>query len=127
MNIATVKTTGSGGPITAKVAVPQFPQSSAGVIWRYNTDQTFDTRVGIFTTEIQEVPLGAPESISGKHFLVEGAVLHHNDNPPSPYQVVVAILQGGKEVHKEVPPEGGTGQIGDKNVPFIYRFVVELE
>lgn len=123
-DITTIQVPASGGSVVVKTSVPHFPQSVAGVVWRYNADKTPDGKAGIFSTNIPDVPLGAPMAIDKKLFLIEGAVLHHNDNPPTPYQVVVAITQGGSLIHEEVPSIGGAGQIRDKNIPFLYRFTI---
>lgn len=121
-DIAIIPVSTTGGPVFVTVAVPQFPQSVGGVVWRYKPDQTFDVRAGMFTTTASEVPLGAPSVVNDKFFMVEGAVLHHNDNPATPYQVVVSVTQDGHIVHTEVPSPNGFGTIGNQDVPFLYRF-----
>jgi hypothetical protein len=125
MKIATVNISTAGGVVSVKVEARQFPQSISGVIWRYKSDKTSDGKAGVFNTQIPEVSLGAPSSIKDKFFLVEGGVLHQNDDIPTPYQVVVTITQGDKVVLEEIPPDGGTGQIENKNIPFWYRFEVK--
>ena len=126
MHIATIQAAAHGGPLSVSIKADKFPQSIAGVVWRYKPDKAPDGKAGSFSTQIPEVPLGGPGAISGKFFLIEGAVLHHNDNPPTPYQVVVSVRQGTTVLHTEVPPDSGSGQISNKNVPFVYRFVVEV-
>ncbi|MBD2704045.1 hypothetical protein IC229_25595 [Spirosoma sp. BT702] len=121
-NITIIPINANGEPISVTLAIPNFPQSIGGVVWRFNADKTFDVKAGLFTTTAGEVPLGAPSVVDDKIFLVEGAVIHHNDNPPTPYQVVVTITQNGKIIHTEVPSENGSGKIGTDNVPFLYRF-----
>jgi hypothetical protein len=121
-DITIIPINANSDPLSVTVAVPNFPQSVGGVVWRFKEDKTFDVKAGIFTTTAGEVPLGAPSVVSNKIFLVEGAVLHHNDNPPTPYQVVVTITQNGSVIHTEVPPLNGSGKIGNANVPFLYRF-----
>lgn len=121
-NIAVISINADGDPLSVTVAIPNFPQSVGGVVWRFNDDKTFDVKAGLFTTTAGEVPLGAPSVINNKIFLVEGAVLHHNDKPPTPYQVVVTITQNGSVIHTEVPSINGSGKIGTANVPFLYRF-----
>ena len=111
-----------GGPVFVTISIPKFPQSLAGVVWRYNDNDQFDSKAGMFVTTASEVPLGAPSVIKTKKFLVEGAVLSHNDNPPTPYQVVVTVTQDSKILHSEIPSIGGFGKLADKNVPFLYRF-----
>ena len=53
-----------------------------------------------------------------------GTVLAHGDDPPTPYQVIVSILQGEQELSHEVPPDNGSGRLGTQNRVFVYRFVV---
>lgn len=125
ISIIPISTTGD--PISVTLAIPKFPESIGGVIWRFNDDKTFDVKAGLFTTTAAEVPLGAPSIILKKIFLVEGAVLHHDANPPTPYQVVVTITQNGRVIHTEVPSLNGSGQIGTANVPFLYRFQFKSE
>jgi hypothetical protein len=112
-----------GGPVTVKLEAREFPQSVVGILWRYAADKTPEGKAGEMTSQIQTVPLGSPASNSGKLYLLEGAVLNQNDNPPTPYQVVVAIRQNDVVVHEEVP-EDGSGQIGKADVPFVYRFTL---
>ncbi|QMW01502.1 hypothetical protein [Spirosoma foliorum] len=121
-DLAIIPISSSGGPVFVTVAIPKFPQSLAGIVWRYDAKDTFDTKAGMFVTTASEVPLGAPSVINTKKFLVEGAVLSHNDDPPTPYQVVVTVTQDGKILHSEIPSIGGFGKLADKNVPFLYRF-----
>jgi hypothetical protein len=122
MNTVVINLENISGPVVAKVTCPQFPQSIAGIIWRYNADQTPDKRSGNFTTQLPEVPLGTAGTIAEKFFLVEGAVLQQNDTPPTPYQVIVSIIQNGNLIHQEIPESGGTGQLSDKNKAFVYLF-----
>ncbi|HEU5170711.1 MAG TPA: hypothetical protein VFU46_09240 [Gemmatimonadales bacterium] len=113
------------GPVSVDLASPQHPQTLAGVLWRYAEDKSPEGRAGEFTPGIMSVAIGSLASNRNKFFLLEGAVLHHNDPAPTPYQVVVSILRDGRAVHAEVPPEGGTGQIKDADVPFVYRFQLQ--
>ncbi len=115
------------GPVSVTVTAPKFPQSIGGVVWRYNADKTFDLKAGLFTNVASEVPLGAPGLVNNKFFLIEGGVLHQNDVPPTPYQVVVTILQNGKVLHQQIPPENGSGKIGNNDIPFLYRFQLKAQ
>lgn len=124
--IVIVPISSTDGPISVTVTAPKFPQSIGGVVWRYNADKTFDLKAGLFTTTASEIPLGAPSLVDNKFFLIEGGVLHHNDDPPTPYQVVVSVVQNGKILHQQVPPENGSGKIGNKDVPFLYRFQLKI-
>ena len=120
--MSTINISAAGGNVTATVSCPKYPQSVVGVIWRYNADQSFDKQVGSFKTNEPDVDLGPPAEINGKFFLVEGSVLNQNDNPPTPYEVNVTISQDGNQLSGEVPADGGSGNISDKDIPFDYRF-----
>lgn len=125
MNTVIINLKSMSGPVVAKVTCPQFPQSFAGIIWRYNADQSPDKRAGSFTTQLSDVPLGTPAAIKDKIFLIEGAVLQQNDNPPTPYQVIVSFMQNGNLIHQEIPESGGTGQLSNKNKAFVYLFHIK--
>ena len=114
------------GPVSVSITVPNFPQVVGGVVWKYNADKTPDGKAGIFTAKASEVPLGAPSVVANKFFLIEGAVLNHGDNPPTPYQVVVSITQNGKILQTEVPSINGSGKIGSEDEPFLYRFQLRI-
>ncbi len=124
MSTSAIKISANGGPVTAKVSCPRFPQTIVGVIWRYNPDETFDFRCGTFQTDSQIVSLGTVTDTDGKLFLIEGAVLNQNDNPPTPYEIVVEIFQDGNLLNTEVPTDGGKGNIGDKDIAFVYHFTL---
>ena len=112
------------GPLSVELFAPHFPQTPAGVLWRYDSAQQPEGKAGEFSPGVPSVSLGSPASVAGKYFLLEGVVLNQGDNPPTPYQVQVSILQAGVPVHQEVPPDGGSGQIGTADVPFVYRFKI---
>jgi|GEM_PF-3109153 len=120
-----VNAVASGGPIALRVASPDFPQIVAGRVWRYNADMTPDGSAGTFNSDAPDVPLGAPGPMAGKYFLVQGVVLHQNDDPPTQYQVVVSVMQGENVLHREVPAHNGSGEIGGADIPFTYRFRME--
>lgn len=121
-----IQATAGGGTITVRISSPDFPQTVAGKVWRYNADKTKDGAAGIFTSDAPEVPLGVPAQVNGKFFLIQGAVLHQNDDPPTPYQVVVTVKQGENVLHEAVPENNGAGQIGSEDIPFTYRFQMEV-
>lgn len=127
MSSITVVPITSSDPVSVTVTAPKFPQNIGGVIWRYNSDKTFDVKAGLFTTIASEIPLGAPGLIDEKFYLIEGGVLHNNDEPPSPYQVVVTITQNGNIIHQQVPPDNGFGKIGKNDIPFLYRFQIKIQ
>jgi hypothetical protein len=123
--IATVEIPPAPGSLSVELSSPLTPQALAGVLWRYAPDETPEGKAGAFTPTLSSVPIGALSSIRDKFFLIEGTVLHHNDPQPVPYQVVVSIVRDGHALHTEVPPEQGTGQIKDQNMPFVYRFQIK--
>ena len=122
MKISTIEISAQGGSTSVRISSPQFPQTLAGVLWRYDASKNPDGKAGEFTPGIPTVPLGGSSAIDGKFYLIEGAVLHQNDNPPTPYQVVVSFTQDGNVIHEEVPEENGTGQLGSEDAVFAYRF-----
>ncbi len=131
MNIKSIKVSEEAESVILKIEAKQFPQSIAGIVWRYKVDQNPDGVAGEFSTQISDIPIGSSNEIKGKYFLIEGAVLHQNDNPPTPYQVLVTIKQkvkgdGENIVSEEIPENGGSGKVGTANVPFFYRFKVEV-
>jgi hypothetical protein len=123
--VATIEIPPALGSLSVELSSPLTPQALAGVLWRYSASKAPEGKAGAFTPTLNNVPIGALSSVRDKYFLVEGTVLHHNDPQPVPYQVVVSISRNGTALHSEVPPEGGTGQIKDKNMPFIYRFQIK--
>lgn len=125
MKITTIQARAADGPLTVALAAPQFPQAAAGVLWRYAPDKQPDGQAGQFTPQFAFVPLGPVGGNDGRIFLLEGAVLHQNDNPPTPYQVVVTVSQPGRLLSEEIPPEGGSGQLGTTDAPFVYRFCIQ--
>ncbi len=125
MNVSTISARAADGPLTVEVTDPLFPQNVAGVLWRYTPAKVPDGQVGKFTPQDPSLPIGTVGSNAGRFFMVEGAVLSQNDTPPTPYQVVVTVRQPGKVLSQEVPPDGGSGQVGTQDVPFVYRFQIQ--
>lgn len=115
-----------GGPISVTIAVSKFPKNIAGVVWRYNADTSFDVKVGIFTIITSENSLGVPSVVNDKIFLVEGAILHHNDIQVAPYQVIVSVMQENKVLQTEVPPIKAYGKFKNEDVSFIYHFQLKV-
>ena len=122
MSTKTINISATGGNIVAKINCPKYPQIVAGVIWRYNEDQSFDKQAGVFNSDEPDVDLGSPSDVNGKYFLVEGSVLNQNDDPPTQFEVNVAIAQEDNQLTNEVPKDGGSGKISNKDIPFDYRF-----
>jgi hypothetical protein len=125
--LTTIRPTAGGGPLAVTVASPRFPQNVSGVLWRFDRAQQPDGQAGSFGPGSQTVSLGTPGEAGGRFFMIEGAVLHQNDNPPTPYEVEVTVSQNGVPLTREVPAEGGSGMIGSENQAFLYRFAVAEE
>lgn len=126
MSIPTIRARLNGGDITVRVTDPTHPQAVAGVIWRYNPDESPDGSAGDFGTDQPEVVLGRGASVDGRFFQAEGAVLAMGDDPPSPYRVVVSVRQDGALLHEETPASGGSGTVGADNQPFVHSFRIVL-
>lgn len=112
-------------PVTLKITAEEYPQAIVGKVWRYLSDKSPDGAAGNFKMGISKIPLGMPNSVDRKFFLIQGVVLAQNDTPPTPYSVAVTLLQGNQILHQEIPKEGGSGHISDKDIPFMYRFTLE--
>ena len=108
-----------------RLQIPQYPQNAAAVLWRYASDDTPEMSVGNVTSRAPVLHLGSPGVNHQKQFLLEGAVLAQGDRTPTPYQILVAILQDDRVVHEEVPQYNGSGQLGKEDVPFLYSFKIE--
>jgi len=125
MNITKIVMSSAGGALTATISCPTTPQSVVGVVFRYNSDQSFDKKMGLFKTDSPDINLGSPIENDGKLFMIQGTVINFNDDPPSPYKVVVDISQNGNVLSTEVPSDGGSGKIGDKDIAFAYNFSLQ--
>jgi hypothetical protein len=125
MNITTV-TARKNAALRAVLSAPDFPQNAVGVLWRFDKNQQPLGEAGAFTPDTPSVSIGTAEDIAGQFFLLEGAVLHQNDSPPTPYRTLVTILDGDDVISREIPKDGGEGQVGTKDVPFVYRFTVKV-
>lgn len=102
----------------------KFPQNLGGILWRYTPDEKPDGDAGEYTPTKSELPIGELTSIKDCFFRLEGYVVHHNDSPPSPYEVQVAITADGQTLHSEVPEDGGRGEVGTKDEAFLYVFQI---
>jgi hypothetical protein len=126
VSIVTVPVPSPFGPLDVTIASPSHPQVLTGVLWRYKPDQTPDGVAGTFTPASPTAPIGNPTDNDGKFFMIEGAVLHQNDNPPTAYEVVVTVRHNGVAIHVDVPSDGGTGTIGSADVRFAYTFQIKV-
>lgn len=122
MSVAEIVVPTTPGTLSVAVASPGFPHALAGVLWRYKPDRSPDGKAGTFTPQFSSVAIGSLASCAGRFFMIEGAVLEQDDDPPTPYQVVVSISLGDRVIHQEVPGDGGTGSVGNADVPWVYRF-----
>ena len=120
----TVNVDKDGGIVYAMVKDQDYPQSITGIIWRYDTNKQPDGKAGSFNSSIGTLPLGTPSECDKNFFLVDGIVIHQNDDPPTPYQITVAILQDEKELLKMVAEDNGTGQLGKDNIQFTQRLKI---
>jgi hypothetical protein len=112
-------------PVIVNVSCPSFPQSIVGIIYRYAADQTKEGQVGQFRTAAPNVTLGNPSDIDGKLFSVLTQVLPFNDDPPSPYEIVVTVSQEGKQLSSEVPVDNGSGTISTDIITSLYYFSIQ--
>ena len=115
-NVQNVQGANPNSVVIARVSAEQFPQVIIGHVWRYLANSTKDGRVGMFSTRRPDVPLGTPASFGDRIFLVTGMVLNMEDNPPTPYQVDLELLQNNT-VLARLQVEGGQGTIGTDDEP----------
>jgi hypothetical protein len=125
LTIRPVRIPAGGGPVSLRVADTRHPQAIEARVHRFANMTTHEAVVGSITEGVDLVPLGAPSVIDGKIFVVDGFVVPFGDDPPTPYQVVVTVLQGGQEVDQAVPEDNGSGKIGRDGVRFRFPFAVE--
>jgi hypothetical protein len=123
MDVTKIKVEKQNGPVSIIIDASRFPQSVAGIVWRYLKDKKKDGKAGIFNSQVYEVPLGNPSAIDEKYFLVQGVVIHQNDDPPTPYKVKLQVTQNDEVLFEEVPDKW-SGQIGDKDVVITYRLQI---
>jgi len=112
------------GPIAVRLSCPRTPQSLAGVLWRYDSNQNPKGKAGEFTPKVPAAPIGNLASVKDDLFQIEGVVIAQGDDPPTPYQAVVSILLNGQSIHDEVPTDGGTGLVGRTDETFVYCFQI---
>ncbi len=125
VDIRKIKMTSATQPVRVKVTAEEYPQAIVGKVWRYTANKAADGSAGAFRTKVTEVPLGTPDALATRLFLIQGVVLSMSDAIPTPYKIVVRVWQGTQELHCEIPEENGSGHIYDKDVPIMYRFSLE--
>jgi hypothetical protein len=115
----------NGGAVTVRVVEDGHPESIVAAIWQFAPTGEREQLAGEIRRTRPQVELGSPAGIDGKAFVVDGFVAPFMSDPPSPYRIVLTVLQDGKVLHEGVPPEHGTGTVGKKAVRFGYSFDVE--
>jgi hypothetical protein len=126
MAVAEVTVSPDGGPVSLRVADQHRTHALVSVVWRFAAHEVPEGVVGEISRELPQVPLGSPGSVDGKGFLVDGFVVPAPNQAPAPYQVVVTVLQGGREVHQTVPLDRGSGTLGPHEIRFRYPFVLRV-
>jgi hypothetical protein len=121
-----IQVSSAGGAVSVRVADMRHPQAIEARVYRFANASTNEGLAGRITEGMSEVLLGSPAAINGKFFLVDGNVVPFGDDPPTPFQVVVTVLQGGHEIDSAVPGDNGSGSIGKDPVPFRFPFSVSV-
>jgi hypothetical protein len=121
----TVEVDPDGGAVELVLSM-ETPQQFGGRVWRYtdakDPDGLVDQFDGLSETAME---LGGPDAVIDKRYLIMGWVVHQEDDPPTPYRLVVSLNQDGQELlEPTVPSDQGEGQIGDANVGFTYHLVL---
>jgi hypothetical protein len=121
VSVAVVWVSRGGGPVTVRVFL-RSQGALVAVVWRFRRPARPGTAVGEISRGFSDVSLGLPEAVDGSGFLVDGYVVPCDEPLPTPYEVVVAVLQGGQVIHQTVPPDQGTGTLDCDEVRFRYPF-----
>ena len=114
----------NGGPVTVRVVEDGHPESIVVAVWQFAATGERERLAGEIRRTQPNAELGSPAAIDGKAFVVDGFVVPFMSDPPSPYRIVVTVLQNGNELHRVTPTDGGTGTVGKKAVRFRYTFDV---
>lgn len=122
MSTTEIALNGATGNLVARITCPKSPQVYVGVVWQYLADQTLEKKCGAYRNSQPEVSLGTNSDIRDKLLLIEGIVISHNEQLPSPYKIEVAILLNGVEINREVPSDGGKGSLSTEDIVFVYHF-----
>jgi hypothetical protein len=121
-NYKLVKIDKNGGEESLKVWCPDYPQSISGDTEEYVVLSNLPVNAYPFSTANPETVLGKPNKVDQHYYMVNGAVLNQNDDPPTQYQVHIEIWQDGKQIDLVLDPEDGPGQISDTGMPFLHKF-----
>jgi hypothetical protein len=122
----------AGEALTLRIGDAFRPQSVVGTVWKYALDasrtqwnRTTAVKAGTFNTSMPTVPIGSALSADDHLFFIVGTVIAPTkDTPPTPYQVIVSLKQGERELSHEVPQDNGSGSLTGTNKVFVYRLVV---
>lgn len=125
MSAKIIKIKQAGGSVTVNVSCPRFPQSIVGIVYRYGANGSKEGAVGSFDTANPDVILGAPSEITNKSFGVLSQVLPFNDDPPTPYEIVVTVSQDGDTLSSEVPADNGSGKVSTEIINSLYYFSIQ--
>jgi hypothetical protein len=112
----------NGGDISIKVSCPNYPQSISGQTWEYTGPGTSPVNNFPFSTAHPDNILGKPAATDKHLYLVDGAVLNQNDNPPTQYQVQIEITQDGKQLALVLQPPNAPGQISNADITISCKF-----
>lgn len=112
----------TGGDVTMYAGIPAQPQALAANLWQYRADKTFERKVGEFEIGTSALDLGAPLELTGRWFLLDGAVLSMGDSLSGNYTVLLQVTQGQVILYQGKPSLGGSGMISDSDVPVSFRF-----
>jgi hypothetical protein len=123
-NIKSITMDPAGPALVVKAAIEAYPVPMAANLWQYTKDQVFEKKPGVFTPGVPTVTLDPPPQVTGRFFLLEGAVIALTDGLTSPYAVVINVRQGDKVLFEGPPTTGGSGQISDTDIPFNFRFAL---
>jgi hypothetical protein len=127
MSVTDVVVSREGGSVSVRVTERRHPRGIIAVVWRFGETLEREGMAGEISREIPDVPLGAPRAVNGKGFLLDGFVIPVQSRSSAPYQVVVTVLQGGRDLHAVVPQDHGTGTIGQEEIRFRYSFRICVE
>lgn len=123
MNIKKITLERNNSPVSIIIEVPErrpiYPQTIGGNIHRYNKDQVLEKKVGVFGGSYTDVPVGVPNDLDDKYFLIQGGVVSHKDLTPTFYQVSVTVRQGESVLLTEIP-EKWSGELGENDIPLMY-------
>ena len=124
MRVVPVRVAAGARTLAIQLSCPMQPRLLGGGLWRYRPDRSPDGKVATFTPGHPTLGFGSLANATNCFFRIDGCVVHENDRPPVPYEVVVTIVADGQIVYSAVPDAGGRGQVGDKNAAFVFAFQV---